>query len=241
MERRNEKWRRGSILSMIILIVLASQVSTGPRRKARNLGLTEPLFEIFGMLDEYITRFKYRGGEPEPNLIERFYPGEVKFADRFESLLGTHADLAGLKKDWTRKIGKQGHIGFYSRDWSAMLNSFYIKVNNTVATLDMKIFTAATENEMLRFLRGAYERFGAEDKSSNILMYNAPFKTETIGLVLKKLGCRDVAVFWLGGMPASYQVHFNPSSVVPKNLGITRIVLKPGYFPEHWTIYKTIN
>lgn len=102
----------------------------------RDTHLTESMYEILGMLSEYISRFDPSAGEPIPDLIGSFYPHETNHADRLEILLRNHADMTGLRRDWRKEIGRQGHISFYSSQWSRIINSFYIKIDRTTATLD---------------------------------------------------------------------------------------------------------
>jgi hypothetical protein len=241
--------KRTIIFCLVTLTIVLSAVVVNAaqwdneKNLQRDLNLTEPMYEILGMLGEYISRFSYYDGEPHPNLIEIFYPNEIDLVEPFENLLVAHADITGLKKDWKKEKGKQGHIMFYSSLWSNIINSYYIKVEKQIATLNTAIFDNASQNEMLRFLQGANERFGAKDKSSSIEMTNAPYKVETIANVLKKLGCKDIVIFVLPALPHGYQVHFNPSPVVKKVLSIKRIVLEPSvkYANADWRLFKKIN
>ncbi len=209
--------------------------------------------EILGMVSEYISRFNYYTGEPHPGLVERFYPAELDLVDRFEKLLAAHAQITGLKRDWRRKIGKQGHVSFLSSSWANELNSFYVRVGKrwagaspvekNWATLDPAIFANASREEMLRFLQGVYSRYGSEDKSSAIEMTNAPFKVETIAGVLKKLACAHVTIFVLPSLPHGYRVHFDPSPAVRERLGIQGTFLAPKNDNRcgNWKLFKKIN
>lgn len=229
---------------ILALVAFASCKSNRPDNQIlhRDTHLTESMYEILGMLNEYISRFDYGTGEPIPDLIEYFYPHETNHADRLESLLKSHADMTGLRRDWRKEIKRRGHIYFYSSQWSRIINSFYIKVDRTTATLDTTIFQQASRSEMLRFMQGVYARYGNIDKRSAIRMANAPYKIETIARVLKKLGCSDTVIFVLEYIPHLYQVHFNPSSIVIEKLNIEQVVLKPDMSDsEDWKVYKRIN
>lgn len=231
-----------TILTIIISAFFSNAASLQEAKPSWNeKHLTEPMFEILGLLGEYISRFSPYTGVPMPDLIERFYPNEIEKADRLEALLGEHAVITGLKKDWRREIGKQGHVWLYSQAWSAIVNSFYVKVEKKTATLDAGIFDRATQAEMLRFLRGAYARYGSKDKGSTILMANAPYKVTTISLVLKKLGCTAIAIYRTYRMPNLFQAHFNPSPAVKEFLGIERTVLMPESDLSGWSVFAKID
>ena len=247
-----EAWRYVEMVTirlryLLIVLVLVALVSCESNRfdnqiLHRDTHLTESMYEILGMLSEYISRFDYGTGEPIPDLIEYFYPHETNHADRLESLLKSHADMTGLRQDWRKEIGRQGHIYFYSSQWSRIINSFYIKVDRTTATLDPTVFQQASQSEMLRFIQGVYVRYGNNDKRSAIRMANAPYKIETIASVLKKLGCSDIVIFVLEYIPHSYQVHFNPSPIVIERLNIEQVALKPDMSDiKDWRVHKRIN
>jgi len=225
-------------------VYINAEVGADWKKSRKDMYLTEPMFEILGMLDEYFGRFDPYTGRLNPDLIESFYPHEGKQADRLEELLRVHAALTGTDKDWEREIGSQGHIFFHSQYLAKVINSFYVKVEKIDSTLNPAIFDHATQEEMLRFLQGAYARFGLEDKSSAIMMVNANYKIETIAMVLKKLGCTDVVIYELRGLPSQYQVYFNPTSLVKKKLGIETVVLEPRNdrfnYPD-WRVYQRIK
>ncbi len=237
---------------MAACLVNASAVP-GAESRARERHLTGPMYEILGMLSEYTSRFDCYTGEPHPGLVEMFYPAELDLADRFEKLLAAHAQITGMKRDWRRKIGKQGHVSFLSSLWANALNSFYVRVGKrwagssavekNWATLDPAIFSNASKEDRLRFLQGAYSRYGSKDKSSAIEMANASFKVETIAGVLKKLACAHVTIFVLPLLPHGYRVHFDPSPAVRERLGIQRTVLAPKNDNRwgNWKLFKKIN
>ena len=61
---------------VLLLIALASCESNRFDNQIlhRDTHLTESMYEILGMLGEYISRFDPGTGEPIPDLIESFYP-----------------------------------------------------------------------------------------------------------------------------------------------------------------------
>jgi hypothetical protein len=241
----------------VVVLVAASLVNAsavpGAASPTGDRHLTGPMYEILGILSEYISRFDCYSGEPHPDLLETFYPSELDLADRFEKLLAAHAQITGLKRDWRRKIGKQGHVNFLSSLWSNALNSFYVRVGKrwpgsspverNWATLDPAIFVNASREDMLRFLQGAYSRYGSKDKSSAIEMANASFKVETIAGVLKKMACVHVTIFVLPLLPHGYRVHFDPSPAVRELLGIQRTVMAPKNDTRcgNWKLFKKVN
>ena len=122
------------------------------------------------------------------------------------------------------------------------MNSFYVKVDERITTLDSRIFQDASQGEMLLFLKGVYGRYGSADMSSCIDMANAPHKVTTIGNVLKRLGCSNVVIYVLEWMPHSYAVHFEPSPIVLEQLEIEKITLEPDRSGNaDWKIFKRIR
>lgn len=204
-------------LSFFVAVVLVAaslvnvSVVPGAASPTGDRHLTGPMYEILGMLNEYMSRFDYYTGEPHPGMIEWIYPVELDIVDRFEKLLSAHAQITGLKKDWKKEIGKQGHVRFISPQWANILNSFYVKIGDrwvtsdpsrkNWATLNPAIFENASQEEMLCFLQGAYSRFSLKDRSSAIMMANAPYKMETIAGVLQRLMCTHVKVYVLPFLP----------------------------------------
>ncbi len=190
--------------------------------------LTDSMYKLLGMLEEYISRFSYYTGEPYPDLVERFYPEETALADYFENNMLEYQTEAQLQFEYTRETGSQGHVSFYSTDLSAIINSFYIKPDGFTATLDRNVFCKASQENLLSYAESAYMRFGTENQNL-IDMPNAPYKMVTIGCVLKELGCSNVAIFRSatgagGGGPIAYKVIFEPNELVTNRLGIQQIV-----------------
>ena len=249
MRKRIERSLLAFVFLLVSLFLLNANGESG-EKAAKSRHLTAPMHEMLGMLNEYLSRFNYYTNEPHPSLIETFYPKETKVVERFEKLLADHAKITGMRRDWKKEIGKQGHVRFMSEAWADVINSFYVRIETRYsvravyekqwATLDPEIFAGASRRNMLRFLQGAYSRFGLPDKSSSIMMANAPYKMQVIADVLKKLGCSDVTIFVLPSIPHLYQVHFAPCPVVREGLGIQRTVLFPEEnFPNgDWRLFK---
>ena len=239
-----------AFLSLSCLLITKED---GGGKEAKSRHLTAPMYEILGMLSEYLSRFNYYTNEPHPGLIESFYPKEMKVVERFEKLLADHADITGLREHWEKETGKQGHVRFMSSALADVINSFYVRIGMRYSvravyekrwvTLDPEVFASTAKDNMLRFLQGAYSRFGLPDKSSAIMMANAPYKMETIASVLKKLDCSYVMVYVLPSIPHRYQIHFSPSLEVRESLGIQRTVLIPEEnFPNgDWRLFKKID
>jgi hypothetical protein len=187
--------------------------------------LTNSMYQLLGMLEEYISRFNYYTGEPHPDRVERFYTSEGDSADYFEELIQEYLQECQVPFEYTRAVGPQGII-FSSTDLSAIVNSFYIKVTDHIATLDRNVFCEASEEDMLAYIEGAYMRYGIENESL-IEMANAWLIMETVGYVLKELGCSHIAIFdtgATGAAPTVYAVIFEPSELVAHRLDIQRIV-----------------
>jgi hypothetical protein len=192
--------------------VLAEKSST-PATK-----LTPALCEMLGLADEYISRFDHTG-QPRPRFVESFYPKEASLAEAYEKLITAHEKDSGVKFEVTRERGDQGHITLLSETLAEVINSFYVKVNDRVATLDPKVILGAPRECQVRYLQGAYERW-ADREQNAIAMANATSKVETLGLVLKSLGCKTVAVFTTNTVPTGTLVFFEPTEEISKLLPI---------------------
>ncbi|MCP4214440.1 MAG: hypothetical protein GY765_07270 [bacterium] len=193
--------------------------------------LSPTMFKMLGMLDEYISRFDYSTGRPKGTLVAGFYPAEDQLAYTFESL------ILGFRKrqypgyEYTRVLGKQCHITFYSRELSNIINSFYILVDGRIATLDRSVFLHADRESKLSYLEGAYLRYGIEN--SNVMrMANALEKVKTIARVLKSLNCQQVRVYASeGSIPMIVAVVFQPGEIVRNRLNIS-MIKERDYFKE---------
>jgi len=186
--------------------------------------LTNTMYKMLGMLNEYISRFSYVTGEPYPDLVERGLPA-TELADYFEELILQFRDETQLSFEYTRETIDQRSVNFYSTDFSEIINSFYIKPYGFSATLDRNVFCDASEEDMLSYIESVYMRYGSEDKKNYIDMANAPDKMITIGLVLQELGCDNVSVYRkTEGTPTEYLVIFEPNELVANRLDIQRVL-----------------
>lgn len=183
------------------------------------------MFKILGILDEYISRFNFYTGKPRRNMVERFYPKEKALADLFEELIIQFQKEQKRNYNYYKKIGKQGHITFYSKDLSKIINSFFV-IQGRIATLDKNLFKTANKNEKLSFVEGAYLRFGL-DKKNIMRRANTFNKMKTIGFVLKELNCNNIYIFVVrGGIPTIVYLIFDPSEEIRKILEIKDIKSK---------------
>jgi hypothetical protein len=144
--------------------------------------LTPAMCEMLGMAAEYISRFDHWSGKPRPGHVESFYPHEIKLAAAYEKLIAAYQKESGLRLTYRRKEGPHGHVHLGSDQLSTIINSFYV-LKNKLATLDRKLILSSSKVCRLRYVTGAYARYG--DKGRNVIrMANAGQKVETIGHVL---------------------------------------------------------
>lgn len=202
-----------------VLLGLPAVAHAGSRG-AKRRQLTPAMFEMLGLADEYISRFDYITGKPRPGLVESFYPHEIKLSQRYERLIKAHIKQSGVKLKYTRKVHGQGHISFHSPGLAATINSFY-RLEGKLATLDHRHLFKASRKNQLRYLKGAYARYG-RDASNLFAMANATYKVTTIGRLLKKLGCTRVEVYTTRTLPTGTDVFFVPGKRLARELGITR-------------------
>jgi len=211
--------RAGVIATLTLLATSLAADSSKPRPK-----LTPALAEMLGMADEYMSRFNYWTGKPHNHLGESFYPAEGKLADAYEALIKAHAKESGASLPYRRKVGGQGHIAFGSAELADLINAFYVPASagSKIYTLDSKLILGASAELRLRYLKGAHARYGG---GSNVIrMANASLKVETIGRVLKSLGCTGVALYMMDAIPMGHYVRFEPSAAVSKVLGTQKRV-----------------
>lgn len=88
--------------------------------------------------------------------------------------------------------------------------------------LDPAFFAGATQEDLLRFAKGCYERFGDGKKLPVVNMANAPEKLSILGTVLVRLGCTEVRIYNTGShfVPTSFVLFFSPSPLVKERLGV---------------------
>jgi len=138
------------------------------------------MYKMLGMLEEYISRFSYVTGEPHPDFVEWFYTSETDLEDYFEELILQFRDESQFSFEYTRETGDQGQHYFYSTELSELINSFYIKPDGFLATLDRNVFCDASAEDMLSYVESAYMRYGSENKENYIDMANVNDKMITL-------------------------------------------------------------
>jgi hypothetical protein len=216
------------ILILIIGIYFgcSSKNEDGLTFNRKNLSPT--MYKMLGMLSEYISRFNMNTGKPGKDLVETFYPKEKKMAQIFEGLIEQYRKETKKDFKYYKKIGKQGHISFYSEELSKIINSFYVMMDR-VATLDKMIFFDADTNSKLAFIEGVYLRYGHEN-TNLIRMVNALNKMDTIGFVLKTLDCKHVYIYHtMGLIPKTVEIIFEPGDSLKRYLKIEAIISKERY------------
>jgi len=172
-------------------------------------------FEVFGMLGEYVAR------DTDGIRIEEFdgyYPTETGAAAHFEKLLRAFCAEEGINPTFDKKVGSEGDIIFFSPAIAAVIDRHY-----TNGTLDESVFDGASDEDLLRYVAGAYLRFGDDKKRAVIVELNAGRKLHTVGIVLSRLGCSGVKLYYTTNLvPASCVLVFSPSQRVKKRLGILK-------------------
>ena len=181
-------------------------------------------FEVFGMLDEYVGRFS------DGQLIETFSGGETALAAHFERLLRAFCTEEGINPTFDKKVGQEGCIMFFSPAIADAIDRHY-----TNGVLDESVFDGVSDEDLLRYVAGAYLRLG-DEKKSVILGANAVQKLHTVGLVLHRLGCSGVKLYCTRDLvPTSVILVFRPSQRVKKRLGIQKeaAVSELAYFKKN--------
>lgn len=194
-------------------------------------------FELLGMLDEY-------GGRrlDDPDCIENFYGSEVAAAERFEKVLGEFCTAEGLPKDWHRETDSVGHISFTGERIAAAINTSYFEDKRygfglgPVGVLSSKLMRSASRAEMLRYVVGAYKRYGdahgtfQDVKAAPRAFFstaNNHSKFCVLTDFLSRLGCTHLR-FYLdsGGAPSFCLLAFRPSDRVKAATGIRREITR---------------
>ena len=178
---------------------------------------TDSLFEMLGMLGEYLGRHGMLD-RPQPGLVEGFYPGEQALAKTFEKLVKAYRKETGLAFDHRFEVEQSGAVRLTSPELADLVNSLYVSQNG-FSTLDTKLLAGASREQRLRYLEGAYRRFG-DGKQNLIRMANGRAKVVAIAQVLKDLGCTDVVTHEHDGFPMSFEVTFTPTKALFERLGI---------------------
>ena len=209
-----------AILAPLLAVLTPALADARPK-------LTPAMCEMLGMADEYISRFDYWDGKPRPNLVESFYPHEGKLAAAYEKLIAAYKKESGAKLTHKRIVGPQGHITIASNTLDKIINGFYVQ-KDKIATLDPKLILGASRACQLRYVKGAYARYGDQGRNA-MRMANAGMKVETLGLVLKKLGCKKAAVFTTETIPTGTMVFFEPGGAIERALPVTKRLSQAEY------------
>ena len=164
-------------------------------------------FELLGMLNEYIER------RTDGKTIEKFYGDDLPIIPHFEEVLKQFCREEHLPAEYGPMQGGD----LTSPAIASAIDKYYRN-----GTLDESVFNGASEEDLLRYVAGAYLRFGDEKKRSLFLMYNAPEKMRTVGHVLAKLGCTKIRLYDSGYhlVPTTFVLLFSPSPKVKEKLGI---------------------
>ncbi|MCK5796874.1 MAG: hypothetical protein KAI47_06820 [Deltaproteobacteria bacterium] len=218
-------------LGLALLTVTIGTTAPSWAGKAKTPGrnkLTPALCEMLGMADEYISRFDYMTGKPRGNLVEHFYPHEKALAVHYGKLIAQYQKEGRTRAGAKRKADGSGHQDFYGKRLSRVINGFYHPISGTIVSLDRRKIMAASKTCRLRYIQGAYRRYHSK-KQNVIKMANAGFKIETIGHVLKSLGCKEVTLLDTATIPAANLVFFLPSPKVAQTLPITKHLSKAAF------------
>jgi hypothetical protein len=192
--------------------------------------LTNSMYKILGLLDEYISRFDFYFSEPIPNYVESFGTGEKIFADYFEQCIQDYRKESGLNFDYSREVFEGGGSIFRSTALSRIINSYYIMIDRE-ATLDGGIFENTAEENKLSYVESAYKRYGDHNKN-RIRMANGFNKIHTLATVLKQIGCSDTLTYYVIAIPSSSVVVFFPNQQLKTRLNIKQILTRKDLLPE---------
>lgn len=187
-------------------------------------------FELLGMLDEY-------GGRSleEAAPIESFYPNETAKADHFEKVLGEFCVDEPLPKVWLRTKESAGHIVFFGRRIAESINSSYVADarygfgGGKVGVLAPSAVRSASKAEMLRYIAGAYVRYG-DDQSAHRAFFRAANNGGKFCVLtdfLSRLGCDEIRFYddhEAETVPTSCVLTFRPSAEVKAITGVLREV-----------------
>ena len=184
-------------------------------------------FVVLGFLSEYRGRDIVKDGDR----IEYFYQNEKAAADSFERYLHKLKEELRLSGPIQRKKD-DGRIAFYSREITALLDSFYgvdFRYERTITYPDgrtlrydicefsyaaFKPITSAwfkpdEFDPRFSFLLGAYNRFA---KKATFRFSNATHKAEIVAKLLREVNCDTV--IWTSRqncVPIQHEIEFVPT------------------------------
>ncbi|EDY16884.1 hypothetical protein CfE428DRAFT_5513 [Chthoniobacter flavus Ellin428] len=192
-------------------------------------------FELLGMLDEYEGRSLPDPAHSAPSdgfLIESFYGSEVAAANHFEKVLREFCVEESLPQNWKRLDEKEtegGHIFFGSTEITAAINTSFTAdprdpLHGVVAA---EVLRSATRADMLRYVAGAYVRFGDYQSAHRAFFHAANNFSKFCVLTdfLSRLGCRHLRFYDdtdAGTAPSILVLTFRPSLKVKAVTGIRR-------------------
>jgi hypothetical protein len=187
-----------------------------------------PRYELLGLLNEY-------GGRPlsDPFLVEDFYGSEKAAANRFEKVLREFCADESLPQNWLRVKEKKeqgGGILFGSKEITASINTSYSVsphggfLGERVGVLSKSTLRSASRADMLRYVAGAYIRYGDLNSAHRALfsMANNYRKMCVVVYFLQRLGCSDIRFYVADTIPAGLVLTFSPSAEVKAVTGIRR-------------------
>lgn len=174
-------------------------------------------FELLGLLG---------ADRPQPNSgrIVTFFKNETELAVYFEPLLARFCEQEGIAPNYTKETEEYG-ITYSSRAIAAALSLNY---DFYEGVLNNDIFIEATDENLLRYIKGVYRGY-AGPENANVIIMPIGFKTlKQVGLILAQLKCPSVKIF--SNNPTSESIlttHillFTPTEIIARKLGIKKKV-----------------
>jgi hypothetical protein len=201
-------------LLIFAFAIFLAQASFGSSEK-----FTKNFCEILGMLDEYISRYDYYTGEPRDSIVEHFYPNEQELAKHFFDLIKNYENETTTNFSIRQEVDAEGHTFFYSKTFSAFINSLYKLNSKKLATLDRDLILGLNRKLKLAYLNGAYLRFG---NGNEISIANGINKIKTIAIVMESLKIKNIKLYnsGPGSVPMDYVLTFDSSLNLRKILKI---------------------
>jgi len=189
--------------------------------------LTKSMYKILGMLSEYRGVLSLYTGDPRPNHVQGFYKNEGELAEYFEKCMLDYKNECPIEFKY-QKLISDGYVRFESKRLSKIINAYYKKVDR-ITTLNDTIFFKVPEEYKLNYIMSTYKRFGDKNRIS---MSNAGLKIQTLGKLLKELGCTNVISYYVPSVPTLFRVFFTPNALVKSRLQIKKILTQKDIVPE---------
>ena len=178
---------------LTIIIIVCSFSNLGYSQAKSENSLSETFCVILGLLEEYGGR---TSRSYEKNLVEYFVPPEKKEAIRFHYLIRKLEKEKNVNFNVEETTGSKGHTYFYSKQLSNLINSYYAsytKGNDTLTTLDRKIFLNLSIESKYAYLKGVYERFGRDNEIE--MRHRCYEKLCTVSFVLKSVNIHGIKLY----------------------------------------------